>query len=330
MKSSTNDENDYNENRLQSKTIIKSRVDGKPIQMVKRSKIFMYSYGCPKVGNGIFSQFYDRVVPNSYRIVVDGDLVTGLPPGGYFFSTYVHIGTEILIDSVGAGSIIIDPSFVERWLRTTLKSSVALHSLFAYRKGLLGIRLAAEFMRKYAEDFRGLDPLKVALHAGPIITQKVDELLAPPDSSIEGSKADPPTDKQIVIEREYQISETVSEESAVPEVAVTQEGLVSAMKDLSALTKETTGEISEKKEDEDTARENLDAKHYAHDVEFASTLMSQFEGAGGVSVYGIGKTGIDTLGNISSWLYGTTTGIFYGESTENTTEKNLVEEDKVF
>ncbi|RYY69495.1 hypothetical protein EON63_23605 [archaeon] len=55
---------------------------------------------------------------------MDGDLVAGLPPSGY-----QHIGTEILIDGLGAGSLIIDPSFVERWLRTHMKSSVAVHSL---------------------------------------------------------------------------------------------------------------------------------------------------------------------------------------------------------
>jgi acetate kinase len=62
-----------------------------------------------------------------------------------------------------AGSIIIDPSFVERWLRTHMKSSVAVHSLLVYRKGLLGIKLAAEFMRANASTVTGVDPLRLAL-----------------------------------------------------------------------------------------------------------------------------------------------------------------------
>ncbi|KAJ1408063.1 hypothetical protein B484DRAFT_309816, partial [Ochromonadaceae sp. CCMP2298] len=81
--------------------------------------ITMYNFGSPRVGNSPFANFYDRIVPNSYRVVVDGDIVPALPPP----SKYTHVGTEILIDSVGAGSIIIDPSFVERWLRTHMKSS---------------------------------------------------------------------------------------------------------------------------------------------------------------------------------------------------------------
>lgn len=131
----------------------------KPPPFVKRIKVFMYNFGSPKVGNGNFVNFYDRMVPASYRVVVDGDIVPALPPQ----SKYSHVGTEILIDSVGAGSIIIDPSFVERWLRTHMKSSVAVHSLLVYRKGLLGIKLSAEFMRANANAKDSIDPLRLAL-----------------------------------------------------------------------------------------------------------------------------------------------------------------------
>jgi hypothetical protein len=130
------------------------------VPFVKKIKVVMYNFGSPRVGNGNFASYYDKIVPNSYRVVVDGDLVTALPPQ----SRYTHVGTEILIDSVGAGSIIIDPSFVERWLRTHMKSSVAVHSLLVYRKGLLGIKLAAEFMRENAAAGNdSVDPLRLAL-----------------------------------------------------------------------------------------------------------------------------------------------------------------------
>jgi hypothetical protein len=126
---------------------------------VKKIKAVMYSFGSPRVGNSSFAQLYDRTVPSTFRVVVDGDLVVGLPPG------YTHIGTEILIDSIASGSIIIDPSFVERWLRTHIKSSVAAHSLLVYRKSILGLKLAAEYMKQYVEDrsFDDADPLKVAM-----------------------------------------------------------------------------------------------------------------------------------------------------------------------
>ena len=98
---------------------------------VKRQKIkvSMYNFGAPRVGNGSFALMYNRTIPDSFRVVIDGDIVTAVPPAGYR-----HIGTEALIDNLGAGSIIIDPSFVERRLRTHTKTSVSVHSLLVYRK----------------------------------------------------------------------------------------------------------------------------------------------------------------------------------------------------
>lgn len=93
--------------------------------------ISLMIYASVQVGNGAFAQLYDKIVPNSFRVVVDGDLVTALPPS----RVYRHIGVCVVIDSTGAGSIIIDPSFVEVWLRIQSKSSVANHSLLMYKKG---------------------------------------------------------------------------------------------------------------------------------------------------------------------------------------------------
>lgn len=112
---------------------------------IKKIKIRMYNFGAPKVGNGAFQQLYDKEVPASYRVIIDGDLVPGLPPSRLGFA---HIGTEILLDSLGVGTIIIDPSFVERWLRTHMKSSISMHSLLVYRKGLLGVQFAAEALKE--------------------------------------------------------------------------------------------------------------------------------------------------------------------------------------
>lgn len=112
----------------------------------KKIKAIMYNYGSPRLGNYRFAQLYDKIVPHSFRIVVDGDIVVGLPPSGYR-----HIGTEIIIDSLGSGSIIIDPSFVERWLRTQKKTSLSAHSLLVYRKGLFGLKLGDEYLKRFKD-----------------------------------------------------------------------------------------------------------------------------------------------------------------------------------
>lgn len=92
----------------------------------------MYNFGSPKVGNWKLAQLYDKSVPNSFRIVTDGDIVCGLPPT----MSYFHIGTEVLIDSQGAGTIIIDPSFVERRLRARVSTSISVHAMSIYELGL--------------------------------------------------------------------------------------------------------------------------------------------------------------------------------------------------
>ncbi|GMF21984.1 unnamed protein product [Phytophthora fragariaefolia] len=42
-------------------------------------KVNMYNFGGPRVGNPSFRQHYDRCVPTSYRVVMDGDIVPGWP-----------------------------------------------------------------------------------------------------------------------------------------------------------------------------------------------------------------------------------------------------------
>lgn len=81
----------------------------------------------------------------SSYLVVDGDIVSGVPKTGF-----KHSGTEIIIDSLGAGSIIIDPSFVEKFLRTETKTSMSVHSLTFYRRGLQGVMAATEYVRQHS------------------------------------------------------------------------------------------------------------------------------------------------------------------------------------
>jgi hypothetical protein len=72
---------------------------------------------------------------------VDGDVVPAVPP----FKKYVHVGTEILIDGLGqSGSIIINPSYVEKKLMQKTKSSVMGHLLGAYKNGLDNIKDVSE------------------------------------------------------------------------------------------------------------------------------------------------------------------------------------------
>lgn len=151
-------------------------------------KANLYNFGSPRVGNWIFAQLTERVLSTNFRVVVDGDIVTGVPIPSL---GYKHGGTEVIIDAIGAGSIIVDPSFVERQLRTQSKSSVRVHSLLVYRRGLTGVKDSAEFMREYARDLpdgHTMDSVRLALFAGPLIPESDVKKLWKSSREYPGSK----------------------------------------------------------------------------------------------------------------------------------------------
>uniref|UniRef100_A0A7E4UPD6 Lipase_3 domain-containing protein n=1 Tax=Panagrellus redivivus TaxID=6233 RepID=A0A7E4UPD6_PANRE len=55
--------------------------------------ILLVAFGQPRTGNQAYADAIDRLVPNTWRVVHRGDLVTQLPPKG--FKGYWHHGTEV-------------------------------------------------------------------------------------------------------------------------------------------------------------------------------------------------------------------------------------------
>ncbi|CAM9767141.1 unnamed protein product, partial [Ectocarpus sp. 12 AP-2014] len=103
------------------------------VPLTPKVELRMYSFGAPRAGNSIFAARYDEVVPHSFRVVVDGDPVPGIPTW-----RYAHAGTQALIDGRGRGSLIIDPSFVEKRFFARSKRHVLSHLVQAYQAGLRG------------------------------------------------------------------------------------------------------------------------------------------------------------------------------------------------
>lgn len=93
------------------------------------------SFGSPRVGNRVWARIYDTLVPDSWRVVADGDVVTGVPR--LFFK---HCGTPVVVDGErgGAGFLIVDPSFIEKRLQLRLTRKLSSHALEAYVRGLWG------------------------------------------------------------------------------------------------------------------------------------------------------------------------------------------------
>ena len=97
--------------------------------------VLVYSYGSPRIGNRAFARMYNRRVPNTFRLVLDGDAVTGIPK---LLWVYKHCGIEVWLD--GFGNHIVNPSFVERTFRTASRTSLSAHRTGSYRRGLIHAR----------------------------------------------------------------------------------------------------------------------------------------------------------------------------------------------
>jgi len=97
--------------------------------------ITMYNFGSPRIGNHTFRSAYNDLVPDSFRLVVDGDLVSDIPPKVW----YQHLGTEVILDPQGGPNMIIDPSTAERTFQTRTRSSLALHRLEVYRSCICSV-----------------------------------------------------------------------------------------------------------------------------------------------------------------------------------------------
>ena len=93
-----------------------------------------------------------------------------MPPSGY-----AHIGTEVVVDGNCSGSIIVDPSFVEKQFKSKRKVGISVHSLVVYRNSLASVRQASNFVRDYYArkvasdsefDIDDIDETRMALEAG--------------------------------------------------------------------------------------------------------------------------------------------------------------------
>lgn len=56
------------------------------------------TFGMPRIGNAAFASCYSEVVPNTFRMTHEHDMVPHLPPYYYYFpqKTYHHFPREVM------------------------------------------------------------------------------------------------------------------------------------------------------------------------------------------------------------------------------------------
>ncbi|XP_065863575.1 lipase [Euphorbia lathyris] len=66
------------------------------------------TFGQPRIGNAVFAYYYIQLVPYTFRITHDHDIVPHLPPYYSYFpsKTYHHFPTEVWLYNIGRGSLV--------------------------------------------------------------------------------------------------------------------------------------------------------------------------------------------------------------------------------
>jgi hypothetical protein len=116
-------------------------------------KTSLFTYGSPRVGNAKFASAITKKVDAVFRVLVNGDVVTMMPK---LVGFYRHFGTTVIVDEEESGSIIIDPTIIERSILQKSTGSVANHSLDRYRSCLEACFEPAELEEYLEREFRGL------------------------------------------------------------------------------------------------------------------------------------------------------------------------------
>lgn len=76
---------------------------------LQRTRMSIYTFGAPRVGNGNFSRFFDSLVDDCFRVVNNKDVVARLPRGRNANSLleYSHAGRTVMVDDDQLGALWI-------------------------------------------------------------------------------------------------------------------------------------------------------------------------------------------------------------------------------
>ncbi|KAI7757620.1 hypothetical protein M8C21_016511 [Ambrosia artemisiifolia] len=84
---------------------------GLDLALIYGSKnVQVVTFGQPRIGNAAFATYYSEVVPNTFRVTHEHDMVPHLPPYYQFFpqKTYHHFPREVWVYNIGLGFLIYE------------------------------------------------------------------------------------------------------------------------------------------------------------------------------------------------------------------------------
>lgn len=170
----------------------------------KNAHIRVYVHGCPRVGNGTFTQQFNELVPNCWNIINDNDIIPAIPhtpsmsrfhqlcsclPGSKIIRNmgYQRHGRVVILKS--SGRLIIDPTRRQKYRREAkvlrVPMAIKSHETGAYRSRM---RAAIESKRNVWNGKSTVSSLGMSREE---TMQRLLELLDHLERVIVESRADP-------------------------------------------------------------------------------------------------------------------------------------------
>ncbi|DBB14802.1 TPA: hypothetical protein ACH3X3_004411 [Trebouxia sp. C0006] len=114
-------------------------------------KLLCYSFGAPRTGSHAFANDYNKVVPDTWSIINNQDVVTR---GGKLFYLYKRPGKRVIVNDFG--HMMVCPTLIEATLQqNTAGQSVDQHKMANYYHAILSIILAQFSHRGFENGMAG-------------------------------------------------------------------------------------------------------------------------------------------------------------------------------
>ncbi|DBA74569.1 TPA: hypothetical protein ACH3X2_009444 [Trebouxia sp. C0005] len=115
-------------------------------------EVMCYSFGAPRTGNHAFAADYNRVVPDTWSVINEQDVVTR---GGKFFFLYKRPGHRVILTD--GGHMMVSPSSMEASLHASLAGqSMDKHLLSSYQYAIMAVILAQFTCKGFSDGMEGV------------------------------------------------------------------------------------------------------------------------------------------------------------------------------
>ncbi|KAA6428561.1 MAG: hypothetical protein FRX49_01437 [Trebouxia sp. A1-2] len=115
-----------------------------------------YIFGAPRTGNHAFAADYNRVVPDTWSIINDQDVVTR---GGKFVVLYKRPGKRVIVNN--EGRMMVSPSSMEASIQQSIGGQKADHHLLtSYHQAVMSVILAQFTPKGFIDGMEGIRTLR--------------------------------------------------------------------------------------------------------------------------------------------------------------------------